>query len=303
VAVIAAAAACLLVILATPSLAFAWGPITHVALGVQVLATVITPDHPLQAMLLNLPEVFLYGSLAPDIVQGRRLQSRLRHHSHNWSTGLALLKVARGADEKAFALGYLAHLAGDVVAHNFYLPARFIGRFQSRIASHIYAEARFDSLQDRDYAEMLVTLMDSDFSRLDAMLDRAIDSPLVPFRAHRRMFEGGIKRIRQWDAIIRALTAAERNEHADQELFSDTSCAAIAGVLNDPRHASACRFDPMGTEALASALASRRNLQRLTRLGRTARAAARNLASTMVRDLDAHLRSGPFGPGIGTRQS
>src|ERR1700682_3726229 len=80
--------------------ALAWGPVTHVALGVQALATVSTPDALLQAALVNLPEVFLYGSLAPDIVQGRRLQSRLRRHSHNWSTGLGLFDAARKEDEK-----------------------------------------------------------------------------------------------------------------------------------------------------------------------------------------------------------
>src|SRR6202007_3290965 len=105
-------------VLLTPGHALAWGPVTHVALGVQVLATVITPSTPLQAALVNLPEVFLYGGLAPDIVQGRRFQSRLRRHSHNWSTGVGLLNSARGNHERAFAYGYLAHLAADVVAHN-----------------------------------------------------------------------------------------------------------------------------------------------------------------------------------------
>ena len=62
------------------------------------------------------------------IVQGRRFQSRLRRHSHNWSTGFGLLSAARGSEEQAFALGYLAHLGADVVAHNFFLPARLIGR-------------------------------------------------------------------------------------------------------------------------------------------------------------------------------
>src|SRR5437660_11613169 len=123
-----AASAILTLLLLIPAPAYAWGPVTHVALGMQVLATVITPDHPLQAILLNVPEVFLYGSLAPDIVQGRRLQSRLRRHSHNWTTAIGLLAAARGAEETAFAYGYLAHLGGDVIAHNFYLPARFIGR-------------------------------------------------------------------------------------------------------------------------------------------------------------------------------
>src|SRR5271155_1908760 len=90
-----------LVVLA-PAPAFAWGPVTHIALGVQVLATVITPSTPLQAALVNLPEVFLYGSLAPDIVQGRRFQSRLRRHSHNWATGFGLLRAAHSSEEQAF---------------------------------------------------------------------------------------------------------------------------------------------------------------------------------------------------------
>lgn len=292
--IIAAAAALFAALILFPAPALAWGPVTHVALGVQVLATVITPDHPLQEILLSLPEVFLYGSLAPDIVQGRRLTSRLRRHSHNWATGLGLLDAAEGAEQVAFAAGYLAHLAADVIAHNFYLPARFIGRFESRIASHIYAEARFDSLQDRDYHHMLAALMNANFHRLDAMLDRAVDSPLVPFSAHRRVFEGGLKRMRQWNAIIKAFSPVDGDDEVDQKLFSDTSCAAVHGVFHHQGEAPACRFDPMGTEAVRSALASRRNLQRLTKISAAARATARELAGTMVRDLHEHLRKGPF---------
>jgi len=114
-----------------------------------------------------MPDAFLYGSLAPDIVQGRRFQSRLRRHSHNWATGFGLLSAARGSEEQAFALGYLAHLGADVVAHNFYLPTRWIGRFNSAIASHILSEARFDSMHDAVHRETLVRLMAIDFSALD----------------------------------------------------------------------------------------------------------------------------------------
>ncbi len=292
--IIAAAAALFAAVILVPAPALAWGPVTHIALGVQVLATVITPDHPLQAVLLNLPEVFLYGSLAPDIVQGRRLTSRLRRHSHNWATGLGLLESAQGVEQVAFAAGYLSHLATDVIAHNFYLPARFIGRFEARIASHIYAEARYDSFQDRDYHQMLASLMAANFHRLDAMLDRAVDSPLVPFSAHRRVFEGGLKRMRQWNAIIKAFSPVDGNDEVDQKLFSETSCAAVHGVFNHGEQAPACSFDPMGTKAVRSALASRRNLQRLTRISAAARTTARELAGAMVRDLHEHLRKGPF---------
>ncbi len=281
-------------VLLIPQPAFAWGPVTHIALGMQVLATVITPDHPLQAALLKVPEIFLYGSLAPDIVQGRRLQSRLRRHSHNWGTALGLLESASGDAQVAFALGYLAHLGGDVVAHNFFLPACLIGRFDSGLASHIYNEARFDSLQEREYLDLLLKVLALDFAPLDEMLDRAIDTPLIPFRAHRRIFEGGLRRIRGFHRAIQALTKSGAVDRTDAPLFSAASCDAIAGLLERAAEAPACRFDPMGVQAIRSATASRRSLQRLGRISPSARRSARELAGRMLEDLRAHLRQTPF---------
>ncbi len=288
--------ACCLIALVVlcPQPALAWGPVTHVALGVQVLATVVTPDHPLQAVLLNLPEIFLYGGLAPDIVQGRRLQSRLRRHSHNWETGLGLLKAAHTNEHRSLAYGYLAHLAADVVAHNYFLPARFIGRFESGIASHLYTEARFDSFQDRSYHDLLVKLLDVDFRALNRTLKRAIDSPLFPFAAHRTLFEGGLRRIRQFNRLIRALGEPDPDELEDVELFNRSSCSAIGGIFRDLDRAPACRFDPMGGQATRSAIDLRRNLQRLVRINPAAANAAREMSSTMLEDVRIHLRQSPF---------
>ena len=275
--------------------AFAWGPITHIAFGVQVLASVSTLEEPLQAILLSMPDAFLYGSLAPDIVQGRRFQSRLRRHSHNWATGFGLLSAARGSEEQAFALGYLAHLGADVLAHNFYLPTRWIGRFNSAIASHILSEARFDSMQDGAHRETLVKLMAMDFRALDSKLSRQIDSPLLPFRAQKRIFEGGLRRIRQWNRVILAIGRVKAADRADAEVFCAASCSAIDGVLRDGDEAPACRFDPMGQRALRNAQRARRTLQRLARMGPETKRAARQLAKTTVEELHTHLRQVPFG--------
>ena len=243
--------------------------------GVQVLATVITSDHPLQAALVNMPEIFLYGSLAPDIVQGRRLQSRLRRHSHNWDTGLGLLNSAQGKEQCALAYGYLAHLAADVVAHNYFLPARFVGRFESGTASHLFTEARFDSFQEKAYRELLLKLLDVDFRALNKTLKRAIDSPLFSFSAHRRIFEGGLRRIRQFDSVMRALGGPDEYETEDFDLFQHASRSAIGGILGDIANAPACRFDPMGEEPIRSALDLRRKLQRLIAIGPAAGKTAR----------------------------
>lgn len=275
--------------------AFAWGPVTHIALGMQVLASVSTLEQPLQAILLSMPDAFLYGSLAPDIVQGRRLQSRLRRHSHNWTTGFGLLSAARGSEEQAFALGYLAHLGADVVAHNFYLPTRWIERFNSAIASHILSEARFDSMQDASHRDLLVRLMATDFSALDTKLSRQIDSPLLPFRAQKRIFEGGLRRIREWHRVINAIGRVNAADREDLEVFCSASCSAIGGLLSDGDEAPACRFDPMGQGAIRNARRARRTLQRLARMGPETRRAARELSDSTVEELHAHLRQTPFG--------
>ncbi|MGH7913687.1 MAG: zinc dependent phospholipase C family protein [Candidatus Binataceae bacterium] len=279
----------------SPQPAFAWGPITHIALGVRVLATVSTLEQPLQAILLSMPDAFLYGSLAPDIVQGRRFQSRLRRHSHNWSTGFGLLSAARGSEEQAFALGYLAHLGADVVAHNFYLPTRWIGHFSSAIASHILSEARFDSMHDASHRETLMKLMAIDFSALDMTLSRQIDSPLLPFRAQKRIFEGGMRRIMEWNRVILAIGRVKAADHQDAEVFCSASCSAIYGLLRDGDEAPACRFDPMGQRALRNAQRARRTLQRLARMAPETKRAARQLANTTVDELRTHLRQVPFG--------
>jgi len=288
-------ACCVIVLVVmSPVPALAWGPVTHVALGMQVLATVITPEHPLQATLRNLPEIFLYGGLAPDIVQGRRLQSRLRRHSHNWNTGFGLLGCASTPEQQALACGYLAHLAADVVAHNYFLPAHFIGRFESGIASHLYTEARFDTFQSHEYRELLVKLLRVDFRVLNRTLKRAIDSPIFSFSAHQRVFEGGLRRIREFHGLLRRLGGPDETEVEDFELFNHASCAAIGGILGDADGAPACRFDPMGEEVIRDALDLRRKLQRLAKIDASAGKMAREMSSTMVAEMRAHLRQSPF---------
>lgn len=277
-----------------PAPALAWGPVTHIVLGVRTLAA--QPDGaPVLAALRNLPEVFLYGGLAPDIVQGRRLQSRLRRHSHNWTTGTGLLEAARNEREQAFALGYLAHLAADVVAHNFYLPTRFVGYFRQGIGSHIFEEARFDGRYQADYRELLLKLLDLDFRPLDRMLKRAIDSPLVGFSAHRMIFDGGLRRIREWHRVLRAIGGDAGVAPREADLFMEASGGAIEEVLAHHGAARCCRYDPMGAEAIAGAIASRRNLQKLVRIGPHAENVADELASSMLSDLLNHLARMPFG--------
>jgi hypothetical protein len=292
--VIVACGVAAVVQLVAPRAVWAWGPVTHIALGIQALATVIPRSHQLYATLAAFPEIFLYGSLAPDIVQGRRLQSRLRRHSHNWSTGFGLLAAATSPTAEVFALGYLAHLAADVIAHNFFLPGCFIGRYDARLSGHLYFEACFDAAHEPSYQEVLIKLLRIDFTSFDALLEKGLDPPLVPFAMHRRLFEGGLKRIRQFNRIVRALGGAAKFDAREAQTLCDASRAAIGEVIERAESASVCRFDPMGWRSLRHASMARRRLRRLARIGGASAQDARELANAMRRELHGRVLELPF---------
>ena len=107
-------------------------------------------------------------------------------------------------------------------------------------------------------------------------------------------FEGGLRRIKEWHRVIRATGGEQRIDRAEAEMFASASQDAIAGVLEHHGAAACCRFDPMGAEALKSALSSRRNLLRLTRIGPQAKQTAAELSASMLHDLMAHLKLTPF---------
>ena len=65
-------------------------------------------------------------------------------HSHAWHVGEEIVELAARPRLKAFGFGYLAHLAADVVAHNFFVPRQLMLTSSTRALGHSYWEGRFD---------------------------------------------------------------------------------------------------------------------------------------------------------------
>jgi hypothetical protein len=95
--------------------------------------------------------------------------------------------------------------------------------------------------------------------------------------------------------VIKAIRGDTGIGRAESEVFSRASQGAIAEALKAQGAAPCCRFDPMGADAIRNAFASRRNLQRLTRISPQARKTAADLASSMLHDVMTHLHQTPFG--------
>ena len=112
-----ALAACVLIALAlvalVPASALAWTPGTHVYLGEAVLRAPELLPPAIAELIKAFSYDFLYGSIAADTSIAKKYAVTGRN-CHAWPVGLEIYDKARDEPLRAFALGYLAHLAADV---------------------------------------------------------------------------------------------------------------------------------------------------------------------------------------------
>jgi len=157
-----------------PEPALAWGPATHVALGEAVLASLYLLPPAVQALLERFPIHFLYGSVAADISFAKKYVP-VGRHCHNWHVGEEILQSAETEALQAVGYGYLAHLAADTIAHNYFVPRQLLVTSTTQALGHTYWEHRMDIHVGEDYlgkARRLV--IDHDHSAADALFDAVL---------------------------------------------------------------------------------------------------------------------------------
>jgi len=126
-----------------PMPAYAFGPMAHVGMGLDVLAHAGSLGAGLGVLLNRHRSEFLLGTLGPDRVLAKNL-APYAWHSHNWDRAFNCLRRSRNDAERAMLLGWVCHLAADTVSHNFYVPTKITQSYTARGASHAYWEMRFD---------------------------------------------------------------------------------------------------------------------------------------------------------------
>jgi hypothetical protein len=171
-----------------PSAAFAWGPLTHMYLGSEVLSLSLAPLLPqgIYALIRKFRHDFLYGNIIADIIIGKKYLPEDRN-PHSWEMALNLFRSAETSQQKAFMYGYISHLAADTVAHGtFTLSMRNI--------SHTLVELRADSLINKKYWYQAVTIGRKVQQRNDLFLKRSLERVdvipyLFSFKANKRIFK------------------------------------------------------------------------------------------------------------------
>ena len=254
-------AAALVLIVLLPSTAHAWTPGTHVFLGEAVLRSLDTLPSGIAALLQAFPHDFLYGSIAADTSIAKKYVPTGRH-CHSWTVGREIHDAAPDEPMRAFSLGYLAHLAADAIAHNYFVPKQLAVTASTSSLGHSYWESRFETHLGPACARQARDLILLDHSRADGLLDGILSPTIFSTQTNRRIFRGMVHAAdsESWQRIFGLMTDNSRWDLPDREVtrYVDTAYDAIVDLLVHFDQSSPYRLDPSGDEALRLAKQVRR---------------------------------------------
>jgi hypothetical protein len=248
--------------------ALAWGPATHVQLASDLLSNLWLLPAGLAALLARNRRFFVYGCVATDTVFAKKL-SKIKQVCHHWATGFAMLDAAKTDGGRAFAYGYLAHLAADTVAHNKFLPRQMAVSRSTVSFGHLYWEFRADAGVAQPHWQELRSALRGTYPEPERLLEDRLRETLLSFRANRILFKrmnllccerGWRKSVQFWSRLSRftlndGVLGAYRTE----------SLGRLVDVLSRGRSSAVLYEDPNGNAALSYAKAQRKQLRRMKR--------------------------------------
>ena len=243
-----AAAFALLVLL--PDAAWAFGPATHVFLGHSLLDALAFLPNPLGSLLHAHPQSFLYGSMAADISFAKKYVQAGRH-CHFWHVGEEILEAADNDRLRAVAYGYLAHLAADTIAHNFFVPRQLVLTSSTKALGHGYWEHRLDTQIGEPFGNMArQVVMDYDHSEADNLFDSVLSGTIFSFETNRRIFRGMIRAQDndRWKSVFDRVLQKSRWDLTSPTIDAYTSRAFdyVVDYLLRGRESLAAQLDPVG---------------------------------------------------------
>ena len=258
---VAVGALAVLAIMVLPVAAWAWAPGTHIFLGESVLGALAQLPGHVADLLRAFPHDFLYGSIAADTSIAKKYAPAGRH-CHSWNVGLEILDRAPEGPLRAFALGYLSHLAADVVAHNYFVPRYLILASRTSGLGHSYWESRFETHLGGRFPRRARELIMQDHSRSDTHLDRILSPTIFSTQTNRRIFRGMVHVLdsESWQRIFQIAAEASRWDLSDPEVarYMERSYDFIIDFLNRIEKSEPYPLDPAGDESLRLAAEVRR---------------------------------------------
>lgn len=253
-----------------PEATYAWGPGVHVQAGLDVIEKIHLIAPAISNIIANFPYHYLYGCISPDIIIGKKFASEV-DHCHNWEVIWRLIEKSDSDGEKAFAYGYMSHLAADVVAHNFFIPNQIIANFIARTLKHTYWEMRYDGLMDDKVWNVFKEIPKEVRDESNKTLKRFLTMTIFSFSTNKRIFNGlmHINRISVWKKMIRNVSKKSQWILSDDDVenYYKLTFQAISDSLRNMEQAQCVMADPNGKESLKTAKKIRSDLRKLQRDG------------------------------------
>ncbi|MEX2282985.1 MAG: zinc dependent phospholipase C family protein [Gemmatimonadota bacterium] len=237
-------------LLFTPDAAWAFGPATHVFIGRHLLDSLHLIPGAIAELLRAYPQSFLYGSIAADISFAKKYVPAGRH-CHFWHVGEEILERADNDRLRAVGYGYLAHLAADTIAHNFFVPRQLMLTSSTKALGHSYWEHRLDiQLGERYTTIARDVVLEYDHSEADNLFDSVLSGTIFSFETNRRIFRGMIRfqDNEQWQAVFDRLIQSSRWDLPPETIDSYISRAFdfVVDYMTRGRSSMPAGFDPVG---------------------------------------------------------
>jgi hypothetical protein len=233
--------------------ALAWGPGVHTALALSSLnsATLLLPS--IARVITAFPIEYLYGCLSADFFIGKG-NLTYKKNPHTWEGGFKFLQEACDDRETAYALGFLSHLAADVIAHNFFIPnllSAYPGRGKM---GHLFWEIRADYLIGSAYTRIARGVLEMDHQICDDILKLIGGRKKNGFKAGKGFFARTVRfsdRIHTTrDLFFETRVVPWRHFHGYLALMLDLSRGLANDFLKHPETSPCLQHDPMGTRNL-----------------------------------------------------
>ncbi len=232
-----------------PSPALAWGPGAHIHYALHVLGQLALLAPAVRMLLQKHPNDFLYGTIAADIIVGKKFAGEL-YHCHHWEVAFPLLDAAKDERQQAFIYGYLTHLSVDTVAHNYFVPYTTIRSYEAYTLRHTYWEMRYDLKMPAEVWDILKELAEGDYHRNDVLLARTLKKALFSFGTTKKIFDGLLilQRTDRWRHAAHLLAQRSTYLLEDNEVreFKSLCYEVAVDFLQNLENARALRADPTG---------------------------------------------------------
>lgn len=233
-----------------PSLAHAWGPVTHLEYAGHALSSLAIFAPLVKKLISKYQDHFLYGVVAADITLGKDLRGYL-YNCHNWEVAFDLLEdKAKKDHERAFMLGYLGHLAADTVAHNFFVPFKMIRSWNTKLLNHVYWEMRFDLSVPEKYWKMMGEFKNSRYADDDALLEGHLKRTIFSFKTNKTIFNSllMIQRLRHYKKFAHKYAAKSiwTISEEDIKIYKKLAVEAMIDFLKNPQKSYCLKADPTG---------------------------------------------------------